>query len=106
MNEQLLQTGEVLKLAPEITERQLTYWRMIGVVVPALPANGSGVYVGWSQRDVARLRAIGALMGDLVPFVCPQISHLMVAAIWAGLENDDVWDHWLGGVRLHVELAP
>lgn len=101
-------TGDVLRLAPQVSKRQLGYWQQRDAISPAWPAErrSPGYWVYWSTLDIQRLRAIGQLHRDLVPEVAADISTFFVRTLWDELAGTDDYYLWLGGVRIHVELKP
>lgn len=44
-----------------LTYRQVDHWTRTGVLLPAVPANGSGIWRGWSDDEVRVGRVVGQL---------------------------------------------
>lgn len=58
---QLYRGPEVCRLVG-ISYRQLDYWARTGLVVPSVPARGSGTQRGYSEHDVAVLVLVAGLL--------------------------------------------
>lgn len=87
MSEHLYSTRGVLAVAG-ITHRQLDHWRRIGLVWPAVPANGSGTVVGYDAEDLRWICAIAqAVRAGVTP-----------GAILAALGRSEVSD-WADTLR-------
>jgi len=81
----------------------LHYWRMCGAVTPSIPTEGSGRHVQWSERDVARLQAIGEFIEALAPFT-DKVSTWGIGQIWRALEFSDEVELGSPPVRIHLTL--
>lgn len=57
----LFSFGEVQRLTG-ITERQLDYWCRVGVICPAVPANGSGSRRAFDVREVNAIRVFAVVL--------------------------------------------
>lgn len=76
--------------AAGLTYRVVDRWVRMTVVVPSVPARGTGTQRQWSISDVDRLTRIGGVMRR-AEHAGLSVSCTAVAAIWQALEAGDAW---------------
>lgn len=97
--DQLISTADLCE-GTGATLRQLHYWRIVGLVVPAIDATGSGSKVRWSMDSVDRIRALVVLsresgrMGTERAHLGRLIGH-----------SEGPWSVESDGVRITVEVV-